>query len=133
MSITIPSKKPKVELRKLEQLGNGYMCSEKPPLLQINLENIIPDELHLMLRITDVLIEAVIHTAAQYDLLKQHLQRSRQHHKLNGAMLRQVMAMINGCGVKFNIWEDKTTKQLNWTSLVGGDKKSFSIAFRRNL
>ena len=90
------------------------MCSEKPSLLQINLESIIPDELHLVLRITDVLIEAVINTVAQYDLLQQLLQQSHQHHKLNRAMLCQVKAMINGYGIKCNIYEGKITKQRNW-------------------
>ena len=38
------------------------------PLLRIPLENVIPDELHLMLRITDVLTHNLIYAAGTYDI-----------------------------------------------------------------
>ena len=37
------------------------------PLLHIPLKNVVPDELHLMLHITDVLIRNLINTAMKYD------------------------------------------------------------------
>jgi len=40
----------------------------KDPLLHINLDNWIPDELHLMLRITDVMTRNLIIAAASDDL-----------------------------------------------------------------
>ena len=61
MEIIIPSEE--VKLRKLKDLkADDKFSNEKLPLLHIELDHVIPDELHLMLRITDVLIEAAIDT-----------------------------------------------------------------------
>lgn len=128
MTITVPSRK--VKLRKLSDLkGNGEFCSERLPLLHIELEKIIPDELHLMLRITDVLIEAMINTVTSYDLQQHHeLQQAatgRRRSTLNvleGRMLNKLIAVINGCGVQFRIWKEHNDGALNWTSLMGPDK-----------
>jgi len=54
MKITIPSTRPKIVLRKQSDLtGNGDFNCDKLPLLDIELDHVIPDELHLMLRVTD--------------------------------------------------------------------------------
>ena len=54
--------------RTLESLKSGTKPgSICPPLLDLPLENIIPDELHLLLRITDRLIENLINGAVQSD------------------------------------------------------------------
>ena len=54
MKITIPSTRPKIILRKQSDLtGNGDFNCDKLPLLDIELDHVIPDELHLMLRVTD--------------------------------------------------------------------------------
>ena len=45
--------------------GENYCCCHKPPLV-ILLDHIILDELHLMLRITDILIENLIEDAMQW-------------------------------------------------------------------
>ena len=37
------------------------------PLLEIDLDHIIPDELHMLLRVTDVLIQNLIHAATSHD------------------------------------------------------------------
>jgi len=128
MTITIPSEKAK--LRKLSDLkGDGKVCSEHVPLIHIEPKNIIPDELHLMLRITDVLIEAIINTVTAYDLLKHHelqqttLGRRRfTFNALEGPMLKKLIAVINSCGVQFHIWKEGNDGALSWTSLMGPDK-----------
>ena len=128
MTITIPSEK--VKLRKLSDLkGDGKVCSEHVPVLHIEPKNIIPDELHLMLRITDVLIKAIINTIAAYDLLKRHklLQTTsgRKRYPFNtleGPMLKKLIAVINNCGVQFHIRKESNDDTLSWTSLMGPDK-----------
>lgn len=128
MTITIPSEK--VKLRKLSDLkGDGKFCSERLPLVHIEPDKIIPDELHLMLRITDVLIDAIINTVTAYDLQQHHeLQQavsSRSCNNLNvleGQMLNKLIAVINSCGVQFRIWKEGNNGALNWTSLMGPDK-----------
>lgn len=123
MSIDIPSKRPKVMFRKLSDLtGNGDLCCDRPPLLNIKLNHIIPDELHLMLRVTDVLIEAIINTVTTYDIQENHRTGSRIYESLDGPMLRRLLTAINDCGVQFRMWKSKESKELKWTSLQGGDK-----------
>lgn len=46
--------------------GENYCCVHKP-LLNIPLDHIILDELHLMLRVTDVLIGNIIEDVMQWD------------------------------------------------------------------
>jgi len=68
MKINMPSKKPEVKLRKLQYLkGDGKFCCNKLPFLNIELDHFIPDERHLMLRITDALTEAAVDTVTAYD------------------------------------------------------------------
>ena len=132
MSITLPSRKPIIKFRELKDFkGKGEYCNDKKPLLNIELNHVIPDELHLMLRITDVLIESLIRTVTAYDRQQHHRQRMRSHHHtrqgayevLNGAMLQNLIRTINTCGVQFRVWEDKGEDTgLSWTSLMGGDK-----------
>ncbi len=56
------------ETRALSDLkGDGEFSSINKPLLDLELDHIVPDELHLMLRVTDVLIKALIETARTYD------------------------------------------------------------------
>lgn len=126
MSIIIPSDKPDVKLRKLSDLkGDGKFCCDKVPLLQIALDHIIPDELHLMLRVTDVMIEALIHTVVAFDI-HQHYEAGCRRNVLNvleGSMLTKLKTVMNSCGIPFRIWKEKNTNgALNWTSLMGPDK-----------
>ena len=112
MEIIIPSEE--VKLRKLKDLkADGKFSSEKLPLLDIELDHVIPDELHLMLRITDVLIEAVIDTVTAYDYKQHRMQLSGRcrprtvFNMLNGAILQKLITAINSCGVQFRIWKRK--------------------------
>jgi len=128
MTIKIPSQK--VKLRKLSDLqGNRQFCSERLPLLHIKLENIIPDELHLMLRVTDVLIEGIISTVAAFDLQQHHqMQLAAAGHcrstlnVLEGRMLSKLISVINSCGIQFRIWKENNNGELNWTSLMSPGK-----------
>ena len=133
MTITLPSRNPTIKFRKLKDLtGNGEYCNERKPLLNVELNHIIPDELHLMLRITDVLIEALISTVIAYDRQEHQRQQIHSRHRtqarrvafkvLQGAMLQNLITVINTCGVQFHVWQDKGDESLSWTSLMGGDK-----------
>ena len=44
----------------------NYGCI-RMPLLEIDLDHIIPDELHMLLRVTDVLIQNLVHAATSHD------------------------------------------------------------------
>ena len=49
-----------------EKTGENYCCCHEP-LLNIPPDHIILDELHLMLRVTDILLENLIEDATQWD------------------------------------------------------------------
>ncbi|XP_065895016.1 uncharacterized protein [Dysidea avara] len=127
MELELPTED--VQFRSLEDFdGSGEFCSKHLPLINIEPDHIVPDELHMMLRITDTLIECLISTAIAYDKQYHHTHRtSRRAYKiLEGAMIQKLLASINDCGVVFKMWHDKDDsdkdKKLNWTSLMGPDK-----------
>ncbi|XP_028410462.1 uncharacterized protein LOC114533075 [Dendronephthya gigantea] len=103
----------------------GHFSCQFQPLLNIKLENVVLDELHLMLRITDVLTKSLINQALEWDIKdnipKAPKNRSNQH-------LTDLVRSINECGVTFNVWEKKNADGkgsgvYDFTSLMGADKK----------
>ena len=87
------------------------------PLINIDPGNIIPDELHLLLRITDVLISNLI-SAAKTDDTK----HKKNCKLLDGPMVNSVINKIRSCGINFNVWI--TEKGFDYTSLMGDSKKA---------
>ena len=71
MSIDIPNED--VKFRQLNDFkADSSFSNDKLPLLNIPLDHIVPDELHLLLQVTDVLIEALITTAIAHDRHNHH-------------------------------------------------------------
>ena len=87
------------------------------PLLNIKINNIIPDELHLLLRITDILTRNLINAAMTHD----EKERTRIKNPLERPMIKQLLENINKCGVTFRIRLNEG-KGFDFTSLTGGDK-----------
>ena len=76
MSITLPSSNPMIKFQELKDLkGKGEYYNDRKPLMNVELNHIVPDELHLLLRVTDVLIEGLIRTVIAHD--------KQQHHSMN--------------------------------------------------
>ncbi len=91
--------------------------SVDPPLLNIPLDHVILDELHLLLRVVDVLLRNVIYMAMRLD-----------REQKTTTNLDDLKAAIRSCGVTFDIWLKKDGRGRNgsdyeWTSLTGKDKK----------
>ena len=63
-------------------------------LINIDIEHVIPDELHLLLRVTDRMIENLINGAVASDDVSNILE---------GAMLKRLIAEIRSYVVAFNI------------------------------
>lgn len=101
-----------------------YSC-ENTPLINIDLEHVILDELHLLLRIMDVLIGNLVKEVIQWDT-KDNFQKKKCDKKYDH--LNKLQSTFRSCGVSFDIWE-KTTEdgkgsgQYDFTSLLGSDKK----------
>ena len=106
--------------------GDEEFSSANKPLLNLELDHIIPDELHLMLRVTDRLIKALMHTAQSYDKHQHRLQCIRHAYKvINGPLMTKLIAAIRQCGVSFKVFEDEESGKVEWTSLLGPDKLKF--------
>ncbi len=67
-----------------------------PPLLNISIDKIIVDELHLMLRITDVLLRNLIWGMIAQDIIE-------CHHSRPAIFLNKVVESIRLCGVTFKV------------------------------
>ena len=93
-----------------------------PPLLKVELDCIVVDELHLMLRVGDVLLRNLILYADSRD------HTSREHQGVEANNLRQLEQAIRSCGVSFKIWQKRepTGKPIpgsyDWTALTGKHK-----------
>ena len=69
--------------------------SKCPPLLQVEPDHVVPDELHLLLRITDVLLRNLIWEMVRCD----HSARAQRGSHTNH--LQQLIDAITSCGVTF--------------------------------
>ena len=93
-----------------------------PPLVNIPLDHIVLDELHLLLHIMDVLIRNLILYADGED------HRQKAHHGVESHNVRKLEQAIRSCGVCFQIWQNKepTGKPIpgsfDWTALSGKHK-----------
>lgn len=104
--------------------GKKEYCCVCKPLLNVPLDHVIPDELHLLLRITDVLLTNVLDDAMERDEKEDNL-KARGMEK--GVHLKAIVKIINSCGVSFNVWQKqddaKQVITMDWTSLMGNEKK----------
>ena len=88
-------------------------------LINIDINHVIPNKLHLLLRITDRLIENLISSATLYDYKVNKTPTSRM---LNGPMLTCLIREIKSYGVTFNI-SCRSPDNHKFTSLTGVDRK----------
>ncbi|XP_020911538.2 uncharacterized protein LOC110249299 [Exaiptasia diaphana] len=105
-------------------LKNSYSC-EHVPLVNIPLENIVLDELHLMLRVTDKLTKNLILEAVNRDN-KDSVEKTRSKNTMT--YLDSLVKTICSCGISFSVWEKKNADGkasgvYDFTSLMGSEKK----------
>ena len=99
--------------RTLQSLKDGTEPgSIRLPLLEIQLDHVVPDELHLLLRVTDRLIENLIKAAVADDFPQK---------PLHGEMVNRLIKEVKNCGVQFEIWDK--AKSYEFTSLTGTERK----------
>ena len=98
-------------------LTESYGCRYLP-LLNIEVNRVIPDELHLFLRITDNLLDN-IKTYAQDRDKKASIRGNKSTFYID-----TFTKCVQQCGVSFNIWPDPSDNGvLRYTPLMGNDKK----------
>eukprot|EP00731_Ephydatia_muelleri_P031441 Em0022g955a len=91
--------------------SRGMFSVKHPPLLPICLDPVVPDELHLFLRVMDILLGNVIAQVIAIDIkaVKKHSD------PLLGATIQKLVAKIQSCGVPFQIWKKDDNSKLDWT------------------
>lgn len=90
-------------------------CCKNKPLINIEPAKIVPDELHLYLRISDVLLSNLIEDCKQQDTKLEIL-------KQKADQLKTLVEKINECGVNFHTWSDRSG-EMNYSSLTGSQYK----------
>ena len=124
-----PQKRTLEDLKRCCRLkrGNKNFSCINPPLLNIPLDHIILDELHLLLRVTDVLTRNLLDEMIEWDVEEAHKNKV-SNPKAIGQHLQEAVQTINKCGVTFHVWEKKNADgkgsgTYDWTSLMGNEKK----------
>ena len=79
------------------------------------------DELHLLLRMTDILIRNIIFEMLRLDKKGAVMNTGKQH-------LTAFVKAVRSCGVSFDVWEvrdgdGRPLGKFQWTALPGRDKK----------
>ena len=105
------------EKPKSKQLG----CINPPLFKKIAVDHIIPDILHLYLRITDVLFDLLISDIRRHDEVTKTSSDGQPT-----KYLEQLEFFINDtCKISFKFSVDKETKKLKWRDLMGPEKRVF--------
>ncbi|GBC24730.2 hypothetical protein GLOIN_2v1482032 [Rhizophagus irregularis DAOM 181602=DAOM 197198] len=98
------------EIDKLVEQNNYYKGHIRKPLFDmIPLNHWVPDELHIMLRITDRLWSLVIAELTEYGLF-------------NDTARKIIVEEMKRIKVKFQFWQIQESKTWSYTSLMGNDK-----------
>ncbi len=82
-------------LKQSEASKKRFGC-QNTPLFNIAISNVVIDELHLMLRVTDILIRNLIWAMLQLDIKEKHLGRPQQ-------FLDKLINKIRMCGLTFRV------------------------------
>ena len=113
---TLPKSKPAQDRKGVQQ----------PPIIHLDPKKIVIDELHLLLRIGDVLIRNIVHEMVHADKTANHYSSQSIQQLCN---LNQLQHTINDhCKVTFRVWEKRDpdgrpSGKYDWTSLMGADVK----------
>ena len=121
-----PMMRTLLEIKELVKKGKGDYCCVKVPLLNIDLDHVIVDELHLLLHVMDVMLDNIITEVIDWDKDEDLEKISKEP---RGIHLKKLVTEIRSCGVGFDVWElrnpadNKGNGKYEFTSLFGNDKK----------
>lgn len=131
-----PMMRTLLEIKELVKKGKGDYCCVKEPLLNIDLDHVIVDELHLLLRVMDVMLDNIITEVIDWDKIEDFEKSSKEP---QGIHLKKLVSEIRSYGVGFDVWElrnpadNKGTGKYEFTSLFGNDKKKILSLLPENL
>ena len=75
-----------------------------PPLINIDLDHVVPDELHLLLRIADRLLENIINEILERDSIADF---NKPKGSPKGLLLQNFVKDVNDLGITFSTWYRK--------------------------
>ena len=98
----------------------SFNVTHHPIFPNIPLKNIVVDNLHMFLRVADVLIDLLIGALRTLDRIKE----SMKIHSTDGLThLSTYEAALKSIGISgFTFWVGKTSKTLKWRTLTGTEK-----------
>ena len=96
-----------------------------PPLFNIELDHVILDELHLLLRVVGVLLRNLI-----YEVLRIDRSTKERSATIAQTHLSMLVDAVRSCGVSFKVWRAKDENgyasksgKHDWTALTGSELK----------
>ena len=90
------------------------------PLLPIDLDHVVAHELHLFLRIMDIVLGNIITQVVEMDVRTNR----KNSDPLQGLNLQKLIKALQMCGVPFQMWKKRDDpSKLDWTSLGGAEKR----------
>ena len=102
---------------------SDHLGSIHAPLLNISINKIILDELHLLLRIMDVLIRNLVNFMDHWN------QKDKRRGMKGSQHIQDLTTAVTSCGITFKVWQKKDSYgapvagKYEFTALNGGEKK----------
>ena len=106
--------------------ANQRLGVQNKPIIHIEPDNVVIDELHLLLRIGDILVRNIVHEMVNADKIAS---RSYAQTAQSNTNMQQLLLFINThCKVTFRVWEKRDPNgrpsgAYDWTSIMGSDMK----------
>lgn len=102
---TAPLKRTLETIKKQCKCNKSNFGCSNPPLINISLDHVVADELHLLLRVTDRLLQNVIDEILEKDAIEDFT-KPKGHTK--GVNLKKFVEDVNNLGaVTFSVWYKK--------------------------
>ena len=96
-----------------------FGCVHQPLFSMIEIKNIVPDILHLFLRICDVLINLFIMELRRMDAKESTKVKDSTKSK---SLSKYENFLLDVCKISFHFYQDKESKSLKWRDLTGNEK-----------
>ena len=113
------------EIKQLALVNNKnlkYSCIHQPLFPSIPIDHIIPDILHLFLRISDILIINLLTLdLRRIDGIEKF--RSQEFKQTTAQNVNRYITYLNvNCKISFHMYVDQDSKNLKWRDLAGPEK-----------
>ena len=97
-----------------------FCCIRQPLFPMVEIKNIVPDTLHLFLRICDVLVNLLILELRRLDGIEK-FSKVNDLKKLKN-ISKYENFLHDTCKISFHFYQDKESKNLKWRDLMGTEK-----------